>query len=69
MHIEKNIPIPRDTRGRKGIYKDLINKMEVGDSVLCTRPEYAGMNIAAKCLGVKLTSRAVGTKRRVWRVS
>jgi len=69
MKIEKNIPIPIDTLGRKDVYKDFINKMEVSDSVLCTPREYDGMLAAAKFLGVKLTSRTIAANRRVWRLT
>lgn len=69
MKIDKNIPVPTDGRGRKGIYKEIINQMEVGDSVLCNTNEYVGMNHASKRMGVKLTSRTEGDKRRVWRTT
>lgn len=68
MKIEKNIPIPKKTTGSKGIYPALLNQMEIGDSVILNNSQYAGFNLAAKKMGIKITSRADNGKRRVWKI-
>lgn len=67
MKIEKNIPIPRKNTGPCK-YPPLLKQMEIGDSILVTTSQYAGVNLAAHKMGIKLTSRAEDDKRRVWKI-
>ena len=67
MKIEKNVPIPDGNRGR-GKYKQILNQMKKGDSVLCNANESQGMRTASIRLNIKITSRAEGQLRRVWRL-
>ena len=68
MKIEKNIPIPAKSTGPKELYPPLLKQMQIGDSILLTTSQYAGLNLAARKMGIKITSRAVDNKRRVWRI-
>jgi len=68
MKIEKNIPIPEKNTGPKELYPPLLKQMQIGDSILLTTSQYAGLNLAARKMGIKITSRAVDNKRRVWRI-
>ena len=72
MKIEKNIPIP--TRHDHGKYKEVLLKMEVGDSVVTDFNGQAGFRQAARKLGYKVGARKLGrgyeqqSNFRVWRL-
>ena len=63
-----------DSRSTKGKYKDILLEMEVGDSVVATFNEQAGLRQAARVLGYKIGGRKLGNKFeresnfRVWRL-
>ena len=65
--IEKNIPITKQYRG--GVWKDLIDKMEVGDSVLVeNRIAANALVIVMKKYGYRPVTRTDGKKIRVWKL-
>lgn len=67
MQIEKNIPVP--PAGRSKI--EIINDMEIGDSVLCETYEQAmSLRDALRYRGLKYTTRKMddGCGWRVWRL-
>ena len=67
MRIEKNIPVP--PAGRSKI--EIINDMEIGDSVLCETYEQAmSLRDALRYRGLKHTTRKMddGCGWRVWRL-
>ena len=82
MKIEKNVPIPDESRGRKprGTYSEVIEKLEVGDSFVVEGYSAATMQSAvrqaAKRAGIKITirheeddrSESEKVRLRVWRV-
>jgi len=64
--IEKNIPITKQYR--KGIWKDLINNMEIGDSVLIeNRGAASSLAAVMKKHGYRPVTRTDGKKIRVWK--
>jgi hypothetical protein len=66
MQIEKNVPVPPS--GRSKI--EIINDMEIGDSVFCDRYENAmSLRDALRYRGFKYTTRKVNNGWRVWRLS
>ena len=69
MKIDKNIPIPNRNRNRHGKWKDLVSKMDVGDSVLIKIKDRSSINNAMVAQGYKGTSRMEDGKVRVWRLS
>ena len=66
MQIEKNVPVP--LAGRSKI--EIINDMEIGDSVLCETYEQAmSLRDALRYRGLKYTTRKIdGNGWRVWRL-
>jgi len=67
MQIEKNVPIP--PAGRSKI--EIINEMEIGDSVLCETYEQAmSLRDALRYRGLKYTTRKMDDAGgwRVWRL-
>ena len=65
--IEKNIPITKQYR--KGVWKDLVEKMEIGDSVLiANRASANALRIVMKRFGYKQVTRTEGNKIRVWKM-
>ena len=66
MQIEKNIPVP--PAGRSKI--EIINDMEIGDSVLCETYEQAmSLRDALRYRGLKYTTRKIENEGwRVWRL-
>ena len=67
MKIEKNVPIP--PAGRSKI--EIINDMEIGDSVLCETYEQAmSLRDALRYRGLKYTTRKMDDAGgwRVWRL-
>jgi hypothetical protein len=66
MQIEKNVPIP--PAGRSKI--EIINDMEIGDSVLCETYEQAmSLRDALRYRGLKYTTRKMDQGGwRVWRL-
>lgn len=67
--IEKNIPIPASARSSK--WKQLISRMETGDSVLVETRNQANTLIgSAKFIpfDVKFTTRQTTEGIRVWRI-
>ena len=69
MKIDKNIPIPRK-QVKKAIWAALVDQMDVGDSVLVNNvSERQSLTMAIKAQGYEVTTRRVGDKFRVWRLS
>ena len=71
--IQKNVPLPAAATGRgapsKG-YKELLERMEVGDSVVVKRGAVASLHQYAKKSGKKIVTRKVDQwSRRVWVVA
>ena len=67
MQIEKNVPIPPARRSKI----EIINDMEIGDSVLCETYEQAmSLRDALRYRGHKYTTRKIndGCGWRVWRL-
>ena len=65
--IEKNIPITKQYR--KGTWKELAEKMEIGDSVLVkNRVEANTLGIMIRRLGYKQVTRSDNNKIRVWKL-
>ena len=67
MQIEKNVPGP--PAGRSKI--EIINDMEIGDSVLCETYEQAmSLRDALRYRGLKYTTRKIENEGwRVWRLA
>ena len=67
MQIEKNVPVP--PAGRSKI--EIINDMEIGDSVLCETYEQAmSLRDALRYRGLKYTTRKLENQGwRVWRLA
>jgi len=67
MQIEKNVPVP--PAGRSKI--EIINDMEIGDSVLCGTYEQAmSLRDALRYRGLKYTTRKIENEGwRVWRLA
>ena len=67
MKIEKNIPIPPDERGRKGI--PIFHEMKPGDSILFNGGESHpnSLRIFAARNGWKVTQRTTDEGIRIWR--
>jgi hypothetical protein len=67
MQIEKNVPVP--PAGRSKI--EIINDMEIGDSVLCRTYEQAmSLRDALRYRGLKYTTRKIENEGwRVWRLA
>ena len=65
--IEKNIPITKEYR--KGTWKELAEKMEIGDSVLVKdRTEANSLSIIIRRLDYRQVTRTEGNKVRVWKL-
>ena len=65
--IEKNIPIIKQYR--KGTWKELAEKMEIGDSVLVKdRTEANTLSIMIRRLGCRQVTRSDNNKIRVWKM-
>jgi hypothetical protein len=72
--VEKNVPLlPKANRRPKGEFRQALESMDVGDSVLVS--DKSSKNISSICcciadqLGYKYTHRTDGDNFRVWRVS
>lgn len=69
MKIDKNIPVPR-RQVKKATWAALVDKMDVGDSVLVSSvAERASLTNAIKAQGYEATTRKEDDKFRVWRLS
>ena len=67
MQIEKNVPVP--PAGRSKI--EIVNKMDIGDSVFCeTYDKAMSLRDALRYRGLKYTTRKLedGSGWRVWRL-
>lgn len=65
--IEKNIPITKQYRG--GVWKDLMNNMKIGDSVLVeNRIAANSLVIIMRKYGYRSVTRTDGKKIRVWKM-
>lgn len=65
--IEKNIPITKQYR--RGVWKDLMNNMEIGDSVLVeNRIAANSLVIVMKKHGYRPVTRTDNKKIRVWKL-
>lgn len=70
FEIEKGIPIPTTSGGKKKGLRLVMEKMEVGDSVLVSNAHRQQVHQIAKAIGIKYASRTVckeSGKIRVWR--
>jgi hypothetical protein len=72
IKIEKGIPLPPRLvcRQRGGKWVDLLRRMEIGDSIVLTIPEYSSFHINSRRLGWKVRSQKQpdGIHNRVWLV-
>jgi hypothetical protein len=70
LQIRKGVPIPEAQRGPKGgRYKDLLDRMQPGDSVVLSSKAAHSMVAAAKKLGVKIANRKLGDgKNGIWKL-
>ncbi len=71
--IEKNIAIP-DSRwkaGQRSEYREVVEKMQVGDSILLSRKQANNITGWIKRLGFKPVTRTDGPSRmiRVWKIA
>jgi predicted transcriptional regulator len=69
LKIEKNIPITRQ-RHKRNTYADLLNKMEVGDSIKADFITIESLRAVSRKIGVKCTTRKLFDKdnmHRIWR--
>jgi hypothetical protein len=67
MKIDKRIPIPRTKRYGSKWY-EVIDSMEIGDSVLCdTKNDALSFGAAMKRKGFRASQRLEGFKYRVWK--
>lgn len=70
MEIEHNIPIPSKHTGPKTHNIEILKRMNVGDSIVTTRPKVPGFLSSAKRVGYKMTTRAINpSETRVWRIA
>lgn len=68
--VESGIPIPEETRGRKGVIAPLMRSMKKGDSILLHSSVSSARNNATNYIGRgKYTLRADGKGFRVWRIA
>jgi len=70
FEIEKGIPIPTTRGGKKKELRLVMEKMEVGDSVLVSNTHRQQVHQIAKAIGIKYASRTVCKESgqiRVWR--
>ena len=70
--IEKGIPVPKlnQRHGIHGSAKDLLDAMDVGDSVLLATKHAQSVRQAAWQRDIKLCTRKVSeTETRIWRMS
>lgn len=66
IKIEKNIPIPN---GQHSPYRDVFQKMDVGDSFVSRKNSVQSIRNAAKGLDMTVATRSVDdANARVWRV-
>ena len=72
IKIEKNIPLPSRLvcRERGGRWVDLLRRMEIGDSIVLTIPEYSRFHINCRRLGWKVVCQKQPDEihNRVWLV-
>jgi hypothetical protein len=69
MKIEKHIAIPAPVSHGTGMTK-MIQSMEIGDSCLLQKKQYASARVIAGRLSIKITSRAVSPEEtRIWRTA
>lgn len=67
--IENGIPIPKEKRGRKPIWKDLATKMQEGDSVLVSKKQNAKpLYHAIRRFGHIAVMRSMHDGTRVWKM-
>jgi hypothetical protein len=67
--IEKNIPVYEHAKTGTGYLTQIVNEMEIGDSVLVpTRNKSNSLVITIKTLGYKAVTRKDGNKIRVWKL-
>lgn len=72
--IEKNVPMPNRSRGRRKMYP--LEKLRVGDSFLvpypnghkCAKHVYVPYTTAKK-IGIDITARAENSGVRIWRIA
>jgi hypothetical protein len=68
MNIEKNIPIPDDTRVGYGSVKRTLEQMEVGDSVVVPKEKVNYWRSVASVRGIKVVVRRISESEcRVWK--
>jgi len=68
--VEKGIPLPTRLvcRERGGKWVDLLRRMEIGDSVVLSLPDYTSVHSVGRRLGFKVVSQKQpdGFTNRVW---
>lgn len=71
IKIEKGVPLPPSTK--IGKWRDLLEKLEVGDSFFLPNNVraaniHSNLAVPARRLGIKITVRAISDGVRVWRI-
>jgi len=67
--IEKNIPVYVHAKTGTGYLTTIVNKMEIGDSVLVEdRNKANSLGLTIRALGYKAVTRKDGKKIRVWKL-
>ena len=68
IQIEKNVPIPSRNVSRGTPWKDLVRRMNIGDSVVISKKGAQQLYQALKALNYTSTRRQVSkTKTRLWK--
>ena len=68
--IEKGVPMTAPSRVRSGKWKDLLGKMDVGDSVVVNNKHRQQLHAISKRLGIKYKTRTICKESntvRFWR--
>ena len=70
FEIEKNVPIPKRGADKKGELRLIIEKMEIGDSIVV--PNYMRQMAwqSAKAVGIKIVTKTINKEKlemRLWR--
>ena len=67
LKIEKNIPMPPQ-RNKHNTLIDLLNKMDVGDSIKADFKTTNSLRVIARKIGVKCTTRKLSDKDNMYRI-
>ena len=66
IKIKKNVPVPSAGKGSPDFWDQLLQKMKYGDSIVISEAQLISVRPIAKRQRVKITTRAEGSKRRLW---